>query len=84
MTDNFDKLFKRFAKLGPRQFEEWAIIGSCSIGHYKRVKKIKSDKSKKPAKWRGRDSPPPRSLAAQRFSRPPRSTTLPSLLKNYS
>lgn len=50
MTDNFDKLFKRFAKLGPRQFENWAIIGSCSIGHYKRVKKIKSDKSKKPAK----------------------------------
>ncbi len=51
MTDNFDKLFKRFAKLGPRQFENWAIIGSCSIGHYKRVKKIKTDKTKELAKW---------------------------------
>ena len=51
MTDNFDKLFQRFAKFGPRQFEEWAIIGSSYIGHYKRVKKIKTDKTKELAKW---------------------------------
>lgn len=51
MTDKFNKLFERFAKLTPHKFEEWAIVGSCSIGHYKRVKKIKSDKSKKLAKW---------------------------------
>lgn len=28
-----------------------AIIGSSSIGHYKRVKKIKTDKTKELAKW---------------------------------
>lgn len=51
MTDKFNKLVERFAKLTPRKFEEWAIVGSCSIGHYKRIKKIKSNKSKKLAKW---------------------------------
>ena len=55
-----------------------SVAGACSQENATKTKQV-TDFSHLSALWRRERDSNPRSLAAQRFSRPPQSTTLPSL-----
>ena len=72
------KLCLEFKK-GYKALEKQGVSRARSVGHNREILKSRGNPSS-PLTWRRVRDSNPRSLAGQRFSRPPQSATLPTLL----